>query len=258
MADDLKGRFMWYELLTTAPDAAQDFYTKVVGWGTSVWDGAGQPYQMWTVGESAIGGLMQLPEEAAAHGAPPHWMTHIGSPDLDQSLKRLEQLGGSLLKDPMEVPEVGRFGIVADPHGAVFSIYTPAGEIPVPEGFPRVGDISWNELVSGNWKEAFDFYQGLFGWEKGPEHDMGEMGVYQIYQRGGVPIGGMFDKPPDMPACWIFYARVPDVKAKVDPIRSAGGAILNGPMEVPGGDWILQFSDPQGAVFALHSLNPNR
>jgi predicted enzyme related to lactoylglutathione lyase len=72
-------------------------------------------------------------------------------------------------------------------------------------------------------------------------------------------IGGMMNKPPAMaqvPPYWAIYFRVPDINAAAERVKANGGTILNGPMEVPGGDWILTGMDPQGASFSLHAKKP--
>jgi predicted enzyme related to lactoylglutathione lyase len=79
------GRFVWYDLLTTDPEAALDFYTKAIGWGTEEWQGP-MPYTMITAGGNPIGGVMDLPEEAAAAGAPPHWISYVGATDCETSV----------------------------------------------------------------------------------------------------------------------------------------------------------------------------
>jgi predicted enzyme related to lactoylglutathione lyase len=83
---------------------------------------------------------------------------------------------------------------------------------------------------------------------------MGEMGLYQMYGRNGKTLGGIFRKPAEMPgpSAWLYYARVADVNAAVEAARQQGGQVLNGPMEVPGGDLIAQLLDPQGGMFAVH------
>ncbi len=84
---------------------------------------------------------------------------------------------------------------------------------------------------------------------------MGPMGKYHMFNRPHGMIGGMMNKPPEMaqvPPHWAIYFRVPDIDAAVERIKDNGGAILNGPMEVPGGDRVLNAVDPQGAPFALH------
>lgn len=253
---DIRGRFMWYELLTSDPAAATRFYGDVVGWGAEPWEGGENPYTMWTTGRGPVGGVMQLPEEAVASGAPPHWIAYIGTPDVDATLERAKELGAHVLWGPMDIPEVGRMAGLADPQGAVFAVYTPANE--PPEGSdadPTPGCFSWHELATEDWEAAWAFYSELFGWEKTDAMDMGEGNMYQMYGRGGPrPLGGMFDRPPEMPvSAWMLYAMVPDVAAAVEAAKAGGGQVLNGPMEVPGGDLIAQCMDPQGAMFAVHA-----
>ena len=81
-----KGRFVWHELLTTDPVSAQDFYTQVIGWGTQKFEGSpAGDYTMWMAGEAPIGGVMKLPADAAAMGAPPNWLAYVEVPGESQS-----------------------------------------------------------------------------------------------------------------------------------------------------------------------------
>jgi len=249
------GRFMWYELMTTDPGGAEEFYTAVTGWGTAPFDGAGDmPYTMWMQGEAPVGGLMQLPPEAAAHGAPPHWLAYIGTPDLDATYARALELGASTYVPPTTIPDVGRFAVLADPQGATFAAYTPAADSPGHPGPAKVGEFSWHELITTDHPAALGFYADLFGWEKTDEMDMGDMGVYQMYGQGDETYGGMYNKPEEIPGPphWLLYVRVPDVTAAAETVTRLGGQVLNGPMDVPGGDRVVQCMDPQGGVFALH------
>src|SRR6185503_1317419 len=182
----------------------------------------------------------------------------IGTPDVDGMTMRIAQLGGSVHKLPEDIPTVGRFAVVQDPFGASFAIFTPkpAPGSPAPKKGP-IGDFSWFELYTPNPEGAWKFYQALFGWEKTSAMDMGEMGVYQMFGRGGnIPNGGIMKPPPGAPAAWMPYAMVKDAKAAAATATGNGGKIVNGPMEVPGGDWIAVGIDPQGAMFAVHSLKP--
>ena len=114
------------------------------------------------------------------------------------------------------------------------------------------GRIGWHELLSTDWEKGYAFYNALFGWQKADAMDMGAMGTYQMFSTGGPPVGGMFNKPPMVPATfWLYYFNVGDFDAAVERVKAGGGEILNGPMEVPGGGWIIQGKDPQGAMFAL-------
>ncbi len=250
------GRFLWYECLTGDKDAAVDYYTKLVGWGTAIFEGGDEPYTMWTAGETPVGGVMPLPEEARADGASPFWLPYVSTPDTNGTAEKVKQLGGSVLHGPMTVPTVGDMAVLRDPQGAVFACYTPEN---APENIdqpPSVGRFSWNELATTDWEAALAFYSALFGWEKKEAMDLGEMGLYQMYGNPGAdtPLGGMFNKPPEMPVpAWVLYTMVDDVDRSAEAIKELGGQVVNGPMEVPGGDRIVQGIDPQGAMFALHS-----
>jgi predicted enzyme related to lactoylglutathione lyase len=253
MASENLGRFLWYDLMTTDPAAAQDFYRSVTGWGTETFEGGPKPYEMWTRDGQPLGGLMQLPEEAVAAGAPPHWLAYIGTPDVDATSTRAAELGGAVIVPPTDIPTVGRFAVIADPDGAVFALFAPAMDAPPHPGMPGVGEFSWHELMAGDYEKGFAFYRDLFGWKVHEDMDMGEYGIYRIYGGEGPPLGGIMTRPPEMPvAAWLFYIRIGDLDAAVERVRAGGGQVVNGPMEVPGGGRIAQCADPQGAMFALH------
>jgi predicted enzyme related to lactoylglutathione lyase len=257
---DCKGRFLWYELMTTDVDAARTFYSEVIGWSTSQWPEAETPYTMWMNGETAIGGLMLLPEEAKAMGAPPHWMAYIGVDDVDATVKQATKLGAALLNGPFDVPKVGRIAILRDPQGAAFSIYTPVETCGGNEPQRKVGEVSWNELNTRGSDDAWTFYSALFGWKVVQEMPLPpEMGggMYRIYGSGQLAYGGITNGMPDVPPSWMYYIRVSDIDATVARATALGARLLNGPMEVPDGDRVAQLMDPQGAAFALHWMkNP--
>ena len=121
---------------------------------------------------------------------------------------------------------------------------------PPPAGAP--GHIGWHELHGGDPESAFAFYSGLFGWTKNDAMDMGPMGKYQIFTIKDQQMGGMMKKMAQEPvAHWVYYINVEAIDAAVERVKSAGGQVINGPMEVPGGSWIINGLDPQGAMFAL-------
>jgi len=254
MADKLLGSFPWCELMTTDTAAAGAFYSKVVGWKTTSFSPDGS-YLTFNTKSGPAGGLMVLSDDAKRMGAPPNWLIYVGTPNVDDTAQRVAQLRGRVLKQPADIPGTGRYAVVQDPFGATFGLYTP--QTPRPDREPGLGDWSWFELYTPNPEGAWNFYQSLFGWEKTSAMDMGEMGVYQMFGRGGgIPNGGIMTPPPGAPAAWQPYVRVADAKAAAATAQAAGGKIVNGPMEVPGGDWIAQGMDPQGAMFAVHSLKP--
>ena len=257
MADRLLGSFVWCELMTTDTAAAESFYKKVAAW-TSVPFAPDGSYTVFNNASGAgVAGLMKLPDAARLMRMPPNWLMYVGTPSADDTAVRIAQLGGRVLKQPEDIPNTGRFAVVQDPFGATFGLFQPAANRPGRAGRPGLGDFSWFELYTPNPDGAWKFYEALFGWEKTSAMDMGEMGVYQMFGRGGaIPDGGIMKPRPGAPAAWMPYALVKDAKAVAAIALANGGKIVNGPMEVPGGDWIAQGTDPQGAMFAVHSLKP--
>jgi predicted enzyme related to lactoylglutathione lyase len=244
---DIRGRFIWHELLTTDTAAAAAFYPKVVPWRTQPSSMPG--YTIWMAGQSQVGGLMAQPSDAA--GTPPQWLIYIGTPNVDATAEHAQRLGARVVKPAADIPNVGRFAVLADPQGATFALYTPGptgGAIPA----PGPGVFSWHELATTDVAGALRFYGELFGWTKGQGHDMGAMGVYQIFERFGSMIGGMCNvQGPATPPSWLSYVQVADSSRAVAAAKSAGGRLLHGPVEVPGGSWIALFMDPQGGAFAV-------
>ncbi|MCW8983720.1 MAG: VOC family protein [Thermoanaerobaculales bacterium] len=126
MSSEKRGRFVWYDLMTDDPKAAQDFYTQLIGWGTQEWEGGEQPYTMWTNKETPLGGVMELPEEAKAAGAPPHRTAYVSVKDVNESVAKVAELGGQVLNGPMEVPGGDLIAQCVDPQGALFALHSKA------------------------------------------------------------------------------------------------------------------------------------
>ena len=251
------GKFVWYDVMTSDPKAAESFYCKVIGWEAKDAGMTNHPYTLFSARPVMIGGLMPIPDEVRAMGIPPHWTGYIGVDDVDAYAARVKEAGGAIHRAPEDIPGVGRFAVAADPHGAVFNLIkgfsTEPPKLPAP-GTP--GHAGWRELYAGDGDSAFAFYSKLFGWTKGEALDMGPMGTYQLFAIDGVPSGGMMTKPKEVSAPrWQYYFNVVDIDAVEARVKERGGQVLHGPMEVPGGSWIVQGSDPQGALFAL--LEPN-
>ena len=132
----------------------------------------------------------------------------------------------------------------------------PSPERPSP---PTPGTIGWHELYTTDLESGFEFYNKLFGWTKVTDMDMGPMGTYRVFDEGDrkpMGDGGMMTKAPHIPVSgWNFYFNVDSINAAMERVKSGGGKIVNGPMQVPGGGWIIQGQDPQKAMFSLVSSN---
>lgn len=253
----MQGSFIWYELMPTDAASAVEFYTRVVGWTARDSGMPGAGYTIFCVPgfDMGVAGMMQLTDEMKARGIPPNWAGYVAVDDVDAMAKKFADHGGAVHHAPEDIPGVGRFAVVADPQGAVISllkVIMPEGPMPPEPERGTPGTFGWVELMAGNGEEAFAFYQTMFGWEKDMAVDMGEMGTYQCFAKDGKVLGGMMTKPPMVSApFWGYYITVEAIDAAAERVRQGGGKILFGPEAVPGGSFILQCQDPQGAYFAL-------
>jgi predicted enzyme related to lactoylglutathione lyase len=159
-----------------------------------------------------------------------------------------------VLRPASDMKEIGRIAIMADPHGASFGLFKPL-QSSAPKGPPQPGELAWHELSTPDPEAALKFYQELFGWQLIHKMDMGAMGSYYIFGSDGVQRGGVYKPPHPTPGpAWLAYVEVPDADKAAAVATKAGGHLLNGPMDVPGGGRIAQLSDPHGVPFAVHSL----
>ena len=247
---DPRGKFVWHELLSGDAAAATAFYTKVVPWKSQPWE-QDSSYHMWVAKNGPVGGVAKLDGSA-----PPHWLPYVAVPDVSATAEAAKGLGGRVLKDKTSLPNGGSYAVLADPQGAQFAVYQSGGEVGngAASATPGAGDFSWHELSTSDAKAAMEFYTRLLGWEAGPVHDMGApAGLYYLFLHEGNQYGGMFvsDSSGTGPS-WLCYISVEDVGKAAAAAKSAGGRVMNGPMEVPGGSWVAQVMDSEGAPFAVH------
>ncbi len=249
------GDFVWYELRTPKPDAAPSFYQHVIsGWSSRPMAGF-DDYTLFLTEQGPLGGAAPLTERAKQVGAPPHWMSSVHVADVDATVSQIRQLGGRVVVEPAEHPDIGRFAIAADPFGAVIGVCTPARPMKVRDA-SKPGEVCWHELISEDHEASLRFYGKLFGWRKRGEFAMGAMGTYLLYGNEERDLGGMFTLAKDQhPSAWNYYIQVSDLDAAIERAKAKGGSLFNGPMTVPSGARIAQLSDPQGAGFSLHE-NP--
>jgi len=245
------GRFAWYELLTTDVAAAGAFYGEVVGWSVKDASTPELAYTVLTAGEAPVAGLMGLPEEGLRLGATPRWVGYIAVDDIDVKTAQIGRLGGAILVSPTD-SNSGRISLVADPQTATFALIAGPtfGQQP-PRGLDEPGRVGWHELLAEDQNKIFGFYGELFGWQKvAAENNPADL--YQLFSVAGQTIGGMLTKLPSVSQpCWLYYFNVDDIGAAAQRVNAGGGRVLQGPIELPDGCWILRCADSQGALFAL-------
>jgi uncharacterized protein len=252
----IHGKFVWQELTTEDPATAVSFYSKVVGWHAHA-NATHPTYTEFGIGNSHTAGMIALSDDARAAGVRSNWAPYIGVTDVDGTAAAAEKLGAKVVHPATDIAQVGRFATLNDPQGGVFALFKPSGQGPggpAPTTVP-VGDFAWLELATSDQEAAFAFYGKLFGWQVLQRMDMGPQGVYLIFGSDGVQRGGMYKMHAERSSrpYWLPYAEVPNADTAAAAAIAAGGRILVGPMDVPGGGRMAQVLDPSGAMFAVHS-----
>jgi uncharacterized protein len=235
------GKFVWHDNVSSDVGKAKGFYTELFGWEAEVWKPGEMDYPMIKAGDTAHGGF-----GPAEGGEPSHWLGHVLVESVDETAERATRAGGKVVAGPLDIPEVGRMAVIADPQGAIVSAYTSPTE-----WSPSEGVFVWDELVTIDVEAAKRFYGEVFGW-KARDADMGEM-TYTIFQKGDVDVAGGMARPEgmDAPPHWLPYIYVDDVDKTAARAKQLGGAVFMEGKDVPTVGRIAVLQDPVGAVFGL-------
>lgn len=249
---NLEGTPIWYELLTNDAAASRSFYETVVGWKMHPPPPA-DPKHYWMIDAASahVGGMMQLSDEMRAKGAKPTWLFYVGVEDVDATVRRATDAGATVLMPAFDIPDVGRIAMIADPQGN--PLYVMRGGVDAAStAFERtgMGKCNWNELSTSDPVAGNAFYATVFGWKFDESMKMPD-GDYAFVDVGSNRIGATMKQAAGAPAGWMFYFRAPDIDAAVEKVKSGGGKVHAGPMEVPGGDKVIVASDPQGVPFGI-------
>jgi uncharacterized protein len=252
MPEYAPGTPSWVELSSPDTGASAAFYRELFGWEATepgpVEETGG--YRMFQQGGKNVGGLMGHMQE----GQPTAWSTYISVADADDIARRVQEAGGSVVVEPMDVMDLGRMGFFADPTGAVFGVWQPKAF----SGADLVNEpnsLCWNEVLTRDVEADKAFYPAVFGWNAGKPSFEGASEGYVVWEIDGRPVGGMtpmLDEyfPPEVPPHWGVCFAVADVDAIVAKARELGATVTFEPMDTSIGRF-AGFIDPQGASFSV-------
>lgn len=246
------GRFVWRELITPTPSRAAEFYTSLFGWTSKAVEmGMPEPYVLLHHPGLAedVGGMMKpaMPE------APAMWLDYVTVDDVDAALARIPALGGQVVMEARTIPGVGRFGVAADPTGALFAPFK--GDNPGmtdTERRPPIGTFCWSALMTTSLDRAVPFYTSVFGWDAAP------MGPdMAVFASGAAQRASAQTLPPEAPqrSYWLTYVAVEDVDTTAARAVELGAAVLVPGTDMPGMGRFAILRDPTGAAFALWKDN---
>ena len=249
------GSFCWIELATTDGPGAKKFYSELFGWTTHDSPvGPDMVYTMLRLDGKDVGALYQKGE--MMKDVPTYWASYISVQSADEITAKAKSLGGTVMKEPFDVMDVGRMSVITDPTGATFCVWQPKKHQGVGvKGEPN--SLTWNELLTNDTARASDFYTKLFGWK---DNTHGGPMAYTEFMIGDTHAGGMMQIQPQMgpiPPHWGIYFAVDDVDAKTQKATSLGAQTIVPPMDIEHVGRFSTIRDPQGAVFSIIKLTPH-
>ncbi len=246
---------MWRDLMTTDLERSKAFLLAFFDWETEEYDmGEGALYTMFKVpGESTFGGIVELDPD---HGLPSHWMSYVSTEDVDDFCARASDMGATISVEPTDIPDIGRFAVVADPQGANISVMSELDRTvtPTPMTIPP-GHVVWNELMTSDVDAATAFYTRMFDWSS-QVADVGT-GPYTLMMQSETPIAGIMARSAEMPvSSWGIYFEVADADAAAAKAAELGAEVLMPTMDVPTVGKLVWISEPAGAMFGLMQSAP--
>jgi predicted enzyme related to lactoylglutathione lyase len=243
----LPGKFVWFEHLSADTAAASRFYDALFGWRTQATQmGGPEPYPLIMNGAEGIGGFRTAPA-----GSPAAWMSYLSVRDVNLAHAAVLAAGGRSLMPPTDFGPIGRGATLADPTGAVFSVWTDAQGDRADAARAPVGDWMWNELMTPDEKKALAFYESVFGYTH-DTMDMGPQGSYYLLKTGDTMRAGLMRSPmSDTPPMWVPYVAVADCDATSARAKGLGATVIVEPTDIPNVGRFATLLDPHGACIAF-------
>ncbi len=242
------GQFCWWSLMTKDVERANRFYRELFGWGLTTIEIPGEePSLIYTSGRGGF--AHPVPLEPGFPG-PSHWIAYLTVADVDAACRSVERLGGKVCLPAFDIPTIGRTAVVEDPIGAAFHLFSSFDPSDASSMIgDATGDICWMELMADDITPLTPFYGELFGWSFSEPMDING-GDYISFEKDGVKLGGLFQRPaaiPAMPPAWMVYFSVPSVDDYIEKVKAAGGSIQVAKTPIPQTGFFACFQDPTGA-----------
>lgn len=236
------GRITWRELQTTDPETASRFYPEVFDWHVEPVDLGGVNYRLVKQGGQDIAGIRPV---VAIEGYADRWVPFIEVKDVDASVDRALALGAKVLSAASDIPNVGRFAVIADPQGGVVTLFYNANPMAPRQDRPNDSEFSWEQIDTADPEGTRRFYSGLFGWTVVTLEGVDTFAV------DGRSIVSIVPAAPGASTRWLSHIVVDDLVSACGVITSAGGAVQVPEVVVPNVGAYAVVTDPKGAAFCV-------
>lgn len=241
----------WVDLAVDDVARATTFYSDLFGWDAEVGPPETGGYVMCTIDGRPVAGMMA---KMGDPNQPNAWTTYLATDDADDTAAKITAAGGQVLAAPMDVMDVGRMSVAADPGGAVFGIWQARAHSGM-QLANEPGAVCWNENMSRDFDGNKAFYGAVFGY--GYDDMSGDDFRYATFKTTGDPLGGIGDiggmAPAETPAHWMTYFAVDDADEAVAKAIKLGGRLIRPAWDSPYGRMAM-LADDQGTVFAIIGL----
>jgi predicted enzyme related to lactoylglutathione lyase len=252
----LHGKWVWFELRSTDVEKSKAFYSQLLGWQIDPQEMGGTKFELVKAHGKDVAIISPTQGKAKSH-----WIPFVSVPDVDATVKAIEEQKGKVVMPANDIPDIGRFAIVADPNGAEFAVFKGVkGD--EPDAPPAPGLFVWNEYLSKNKKQhqaALAFYPATLGYvssqmqmgegKKKSSYDMlsvkGEGG--QDMPRAGVQAA----KPASLGGQWLPWVTVEDTDAIVALTKKLKGKVLSKPHDIPSVGRAAIVADPTGGAIGV-------
>ncbi|WP_405498062.1 VOC family protein [Streptomyces sp. NBC_00096] len=249
----------WIDLMVPDQQAAIDFYSDLFGWHGEIGPPDQGGYAVCTLKGKPVAGIMKASNQdgTVPDPMPPTvWTTYLATDGIEATLKSVTGNGGSVMTGPMDVMDLGKMAVVADPTGAVFGLWQ-AGTFEGAGIVNEHGALIWNELSTGDIPAARAFYSSILPVTTA-KSEMPDAGEYHEVQVNGRAVAGIMDLatlPPGTPANWNPYFSVDDVDEIQAAAVRAGASVAAPAFDMAAGRMAV-LKDPQGGVFSVIKANP--
>lgn len=236
----------WIDIGVPDVDAAKAFYTALFGWEYTGGDPEYGSYLNATLGGRTVAGMapQQDPDD------PPRWTTYFASDDAAATAAGIRDAGGTVLVEPMEIPQIGTFAVALDPQGNPFGLWQ-AGQHTGYQVHNEPGSLAWNEAMVDDPAAAQTFYTAVFGFtfDQLSPADGVDMD-YATFGTDGHPLGGLGASDPSLPKGWLTCFAVASADDTVALVEGRGGQVTTPPEDTPFGRFAI-VADPWGAPFEV-------
>ncbi|MCX5402307.1 VOC family protein [Streptomyces sp. NBC_00102] len=234
--------------------AALDFYRDLLGWEGEVGPPEQGGYAVCTLKGKPVAGIMKAMNQdgTVPDPMPPTvWTTYLSTDDVEGTLTSVGDAGGTVMMGPMDVMDLGRMALIADPTGGVVGLWQ-AGTFAGAGIVNEHGALTWNELATSDLPAAAAFYSSVLPVTTARSEMPGAEG-YIEFKVDGRAVGGMMDLstfPPGVSPHWQPYISVDDVDAVQAAAVRAGGRVIAPAFDMVAGRMAV-LADPQGGTFSV-------